>query len=462
MSQSPDSFDSVELSFTINPKSPFPDRYDLAAEQALVASFRSMASFEELDPLNPLYPRLMEVMRRETMFAEMQLQNRVHRGADESIPLTTARKVDSIGALRSMGENIMSLHTREAFWLYTGRRRDPANEANPYGIPGATRCASEVRQLFFLSGNNNPYADLALLDFEEKIHSLRQVVAATEKKFQQHMEDVAKRGLVLSVMGAEQPASVSLTYRSPYGFTISLLLVELDYCFRVIESCKNRDLCTSQIAHAAILTLKRAARRLFAETARYTRVLSQKDMLPLSRHDFILASAATNQSKATAPALTEASSNAATSFNAELNSKRVSTADRDLALKRIAAATSLLGECPLDILSMERLPRHSGRIASSSAKQQGQDKVLLRQLASTGFSLQELQAQIEASQIQDVDQERVEKLAAGLIGEVEETGVLTSSSALNEAASSGKSKSGEVKVAVKRKKDGANNEPKAQ
>jgi integrating conjugative element protein (TIGR03761 family) len=399
------------LTFQVNTKSPFSDRYDLPAEQALVAAFRQSASFDELDPLNPLYPRLLEVQQRELAFAEMNLQNKVHRGAGEEIPLQTARKVDGIGALRFTGENVMKLHTREAFWLYTGRRRDPANANNPFGIPGAVRCAGDVRQLLYLSMNNNPYADFALLEFEEKMTALRQTVASTERRYQATMDEVAKRGLVLSVMGAEKPAEVALTYRSPYGFTVSLFLIELDYCFRVIESCRHSDLCTSQIAHGSINMLKKAARRLFAETTRFTRVLSQKDMLPLTRHDFVVVS------QPVVP-LDHAATNVADAPRAA--SASAAHVERDLALKRITAAIKLFGDCPADVLSMERVPRHAGRLPLSAMKQSGKDRLVLRQLASSGFSLEELERQLRASAAMTEQQEAVSSVGLHLLGSDDE------------------------------------------
>ena len=97
--------------------------------------------------------------------------------ADASVAPATAlpaahdreREIPDPGHLTDAVPDSMTLHTREAWQLFTGRRADPARRTTP--IPGGRRFASVMKMLWLLSANDNPYADWILQRVYERLDS---------------------------------------------------------------------------------------------------------------------------------------------------------------------------------------------------------------------------------------------------------------------------------------------------
>ncbi|MDO8768764.1 MAG: TIGR03761 family integrating conjugative element protein [Burkholderiaceae bacterium] len=278
----------------------------------------------EPDLMDPLYPRyeiyVANVANQETQRAERLAREE----ANPEVPVDEARKARSIGALRSTEEDVMTLHTMEAMRLYLGLSPEPGNSSR-FGVPGARRAASALRQLFLLSAMDNPYADWMLIQTDERVGAIKQLIEKTSNKHLKQLNDMKAKGLSYGLLEAKNPQSVSLGYHSPYGYMMSTVVVLFDHCVRVMKSAERRDLLTKKEVHEALYRIKHAIRSMFETTLKGQRVLMNDNMRGMQRSDFLPQSV------------------------------------DEVQKKRIDVARDIFGAVPNDIFVGTKSPRHSLR-----------------------------------------------------------------------------------------------------
>ena len=260
-------------------------------------------------------------------------------------------------------EDVMEVHTYEAMRMYTGLTPDASQAEHRFGVPGARRAASALRQLFLLTAMDNPYADWVLIDTDERVAAIKNLIEQTRRVQLGRLDALKAKGLRYSILRAEQPQSLSLGYHSPYGYMMSTLIVMLDECVRVLKSAERRDLLTRRETHELLQGIKRAMRSMFEVVLRGQRVLTHEHLRALKRSDFM-----------PQPGDSDDSSEQA---------------------KRVQAVRAVFGTVPADIFSGQRQPRHSLRNERLSAQemkllqtlaqdQQAQDAQEAQQGQSTG------------------------------------------------------------------------------
>lgn len=321
----------------------FPDGYNLDRESV---ALKHLIDAEEIDVNDPLYPRYQVYQDRLQNWALLQAQHQDRAGAEPDVPTEQARRAAQMSPLVSDNEDSMTLHTLEAMRLFLGAT--PAPGEFRYGVPGGRRAATALRQLFLLSAQDNPYADLALIEVDERIEEIKTKLSLLERQHTSLLAKARERGLNYSVLAARNPQMVSLGYRSPYGYSISNLIVGLDYTVRVIKSTERRDLTTKAVVYQQLKGVKHLCRSLFEACIHSSRILTNENMRSLSRTDW------------------------------------VPGADAAAGL-RIAAAKQLLGTVPQDVFTGERSPRHSLRRERLSAR----DRKVLQQIA-LGLNVEEV------------------------------------------------------------------------
>ena len=278
----------------------------------------------EPDLMDPLYPRY-EIYVANVANLETQRAERLAREeANPEVPVDEARKARSIGALRSTEEDVMTLHTMEAMRLYLGLSPEPGNSSR-FGVPGARRAASALRQLFLLSAMDNPYADWMLIQTDERVGAIKQLIEKTSNKHLKQLNDMKAKGLSYGLLEAKNPQSVSLGYHSPYGYMMSTVVVLFDHCVRVMKSAERRDLLTKKEVHEALYRIKHAIRSMFETTLKGQRVLMNDNMRGMQRSDFLPQSV------------------------------------DEVQKKRIDVARDIFGAVPNDIFVGTKSPRHSLR-----------------------------------------------------------------------------------------------------
>ena len=185
----------------------------------------------------------------------------------------------ALGQLADETPDVMTLHTQDAYRMFTGRSADPVSKAP--AIPGGRRFAAVLKSIWYLSANDNPYADWILIRVYQALVAIRtqmaQAIAVREAEF----EALRRKGLRLSVLGSRSPATVSLGFRSPYGYATAEAIVEFDYHVRMVKTLVLKDRLSDDAGRAAIREVGRGLRRLFLEPIRWERNLLRAEMLPL-------------------------------------------------------------------------------------------------------------------------------------------------------------------------------------
>ncbi len=310
---------SQTLVFERSDDSPFDDNYSIEREEI---ALRDLLDAEDPDPLDPRYPRLELLEQRKQQRDQMQSEWRLRSGAEKTVPDTEAMRMRDLGSLEDETVDTMALHTKEAFRLFMGRARDTESKYSP--IIGGKRVASALKSLWYLSGNNNPYADWALLLNTQATEMLRQQIAGQTNAYEKEMGLLAKRGLTISILRSAEPKRVELGFKSPYGYAIAELIVDYDYFVRMVKTLVRKDRLSDSQGQDVIRTLTRKIRGSFEEVCRFERFLMKPELRALSRTDF----------------LPDSHSESA---------------------KRAEAVRHIFGPVPADIFTGKLTPRHSKR-----------------------------------------------------------------------------------------------------
>ena len=84
---------------------------------------------------------------------------------------TRSRTRNAIGRLDEQTPDAMTLHTREAWQMFTGRSADASGQTP--AIPGGRRFAAVLRAIWALSARDNPYADWILIRVTQRLGEIR-------------------------------------------------------------------------------------------------------------------------------------------------------------------------------------------------------------------------------------------------------------------------------------------------
>jgi integrating conjugative element protein (TIGR03761 family) len=211
----------------------------------------------------------------------------------------------------------------EANRLFMGRALEPeAAGVKGYGVSGGKKVGAGLRALWFLSGQNNPYADFALINASDRMLALRAALATDTASHQQVLEDMKARGLTYSVLRSAQPVQVTLGFKSPYGYSVIGLVNDFDYFVRVVKTLVRKDLLSDREGRTRIHQRTHEARSIFEEVVKWQRTLMREQLRAHSRTDFL-------------PQADEAAN------------------------KRVQFLTAILGELPRNVFNGEVRPRHS-------------------------------------------------------------------------------------------------------
>jgi integrating conjugative element protein (TIGR03761 family) len=227
-----------------------------------------------------------------------------------------------LGQLADATPDTMSLHTKDAYRIFTGRGADAAGKLPP--IPGGRRFAAVLKSIWHLSANDNPYADWILIRMYEGLVAIRAHLSRVITAREEAIEILKRKGLSLAVMGSRSPKTVELGFRSPYGYATAEAIVEFDYYVRMIKTLIHKDRMSDDEGRAAIREVGRELRALFLEPIRWERHLLREELRPLSRSDFL-------------PGADE------------------------LAHQRVRAVVALFGEVPRKVFTGAQAPRHTRR-----------------------------------------------------------------------------------------------------
>jgi len=305
--------------FPVSPDSPFADGYDIASERDALAD---LVAAENPDQADPRWARLVELRERESELRRSTKGETRRPGPARVVDVRTASRAVKLGQLTDATPDTMTLHTKDAYRMFTGRSPDAETKVQP--IPGAKRFAAVLKSIWHLSANDNPYADWILIRMYEGLVAIRAHLGRVITAREESIDLLKRKGLSLSVMGSRSPKTVELGFRSPYGYATAEVIVEFDYYVRMIKTLIQKDRMSDEEGRVAIRVVGREMRALFLEPIRWERHLLREEMRQLGRSDFL-------------PAANET------------------------ARQRVRAAVALFGEVPRKIFTGAETPRHSRR-----------------------------------------------------------------------------------------------------
>ena len=242
-----------------------------------------------------------------------------HDDALQQAPADTNAK---LGQLADTTPDTMTLHTQDAYRMFTGRPADA--EGHGSQIVGGRRFAAVLKSIWHLSANDNPYADWILVRMYDDLVAVRSHLDQVIKSREESFELLRRKGLGLSVMTSRNPKTVELGFRSPYGYATAEAIVEFDFYVRMIKTLVHKDRMSDAEGRAAIRAMGRQMRALFLEPIRWERHLLRDELRQMSRSDFLP--------------------------SADENARR-----------RLQAAVALFGEVPRPVFTGANAPRHTRR-----------------------------------------------------------------------------------------------------
>ena len=302
--------------YPISPDSPFADGYDIASERDALAD---LVASEHPDPTDPRWARFMELRERE---GELRRQRQPAPAPTAVRPV--AGPGAKLGQLEDATPDTMTLHTKDAYALFSGRPAD--NPARLPPIPGGRRFAAVLKSIWHLSANDNPYADWILIRMYDALVGIRANLARVIAAREAGMEVLKRKGLSISVMASRSPKTVELGFRSPYGYATAEAIVEYDYYVRMVKTLIHKDRMSDEEGRIAIRGVGREIRALFLKAIRWERNLLREELRQLSRSDFLPSADA-------------------------------------MARQRVRAVVALFGEVPRRVFTGAETPRHTRRRA---------------------------------------------------------------------------------------------------
>jgi integrating conjugative element protein (TIGR03761 family) len=308
--------------FPVSARSPFPDRYDIEGERAALKDLIDSEDLEQAT-LDPRYARFVELERREDLLREARKTHQLRGGADSEFGDREAEMIRTgLGKLTDEETDSMSLHTRDASRLFIGRMPEPGTGGLPQS--SGKKVGAALRAVWYLSANDNPYADFALIDATARMARQIQRMNEATEEMEGRLATLRQRGLNFSVLRADPPVTVELVFRSPYGYSVVNLISTFDYHVRVVKTLVRKDVLSDDEGHALLHTQARRCRGIFERVVRFQRYLMREELRPLSRLDWL------------------------------------PTADGQ-ARKRVQAAVGIFGELPREVFNGSLKPRHSRR-----------------------------------------------------------------------------------------------------
>ena len=274
-------------------------RYRVAAQpesfdpDAVLPRIQHLLDAEDPDINDPAFPLLAryEKWQREEWRKRSDYQSSL--GADAGVPMQEAQRMWEIGRLEAESADFMLIHTKEALRLFIGRGADP--DGKVARIPGAKSVGSALRALWIASGQDNPYADWALLMAEQGLGERMETLKKAREAVLGQLRALEDEGLHISLLRSQSPVKLDLGFKSPYGFLVAQLVVSFDHYVRAVKTLQARDLLGADEARLELRAQLRPLRGLFDQILRQQSLLLRPAFAHIRRADFSTSSVDTRK-----------------------------------------------------------------------------------------------------------------------------------------------------------------------
>ena len=248
-------FEKTTLSaFQINEESPFDDKYDFWGERAALGDL----AYEKKIPVNdPMYTKWHDFRMHEYELEQYILNNLQKKGRGrplksvdfDLIHIYSSNKAmyKQIGSLTNTEKEKFVLNTPHALRMWRGKTPDSGNVYG--GFPGVSFIITIMRFISDFSALSNPYADLVLIEIEQRIALLQKEYDHIQSEMQALMESKAKIGITISELRSENPMSIEIDFFHAYGHLFVQLLAQYDLLVRMNSTLKSKAILSHQKAH---------------------------------------------------------------------------------------------------------------------------------------------------------------------------------------------------------------------
>lgn len=315
-----------KVTFLTSKNSPFADGYDLIAEARIVAH---LIEADDPNPRDPLYPRFTLYQERKEMFDRGEVGVTPKPETLSAIANNpgrfTAPLIKDMGSLVTTEADTLTLHTRHGVRMFIGVYND-----NQPVISGVPNTAAALKWLMHVSNKDNPVADMLLIKFMKDVNDLEKEFVEITNQVTEDLQALRDMGLTYSILKSSEPAQLSLGFKSPYGYRLSIFTSRYDFMIRTIRSAQARSLLAGRDGNQTVQKMYARVRQLFEPLIQKVNMLHKNKLYDLTRQDWITA---------------KKDPNAAVG-------------------KYVETATKLFGQIPVAVFKKEVIPPHSKGVAS--------------------------------------------------------------------------------------------------
>ncbi|TDR28962.1 AcaB family transcriptional regulator [Hydromonas duriensis] len=232
---------SIE-SFHRSGNSAFADGYDMYKESVEVnaINLKTKRTDAELMRLKEYEERYKLLMSRIGFKLKMTKKKREKYKLDDFeviVKDVEAPSLPRFSALESSGQDTIELHTREAGRLFIGLPRNESSKG--VGFPGMKATSNSFRTMFLRTHDDNPYVDFSLIQSEMDLNNLHRMIKQENANLVNRLKNNAKDGLNVNILENKQPIKFTVSFKNPYGFLLSRLLLDFDRFARLVYTLEN-------------------------------------------------------------------------------------------------------------------------------------------------------------------------------------------------------------------------------
>lgn len=151
----------------------------------------------------------------------------------------------------------VSLYTDQAARLWEGAASVRSKSARPSGAPSLLQAFSVLQALYNATGNDNPFADAALLRLEDGLAGVGAACKQRVSTVAELLADRAAEGVETPLVTSEKRYSYELVFGTPYHYMLVDAIALLDKAMRHLMTVSLTGLLSGIQVRAAISELQR-------------------------------------------------------------------------------------------------------------------------------------------------------------------------------------------------------------